>query len=189
MAKKQASKKSGDIGDQFKVSDVGSFKKRSARGGAELVLPSGLTCKAGRIDLQVFMKTGRIPNSLRGMVDRAMQGIDISQEEVMDNIAGEDFAKKLLDKDPETVQKFEELMEMVDAVVVDAMIDPKVIPAPATEEERSETELHVDEIDDQDKMFIMNFAMGGVRDLEPFREGQERNVEHLLSQQGSGVSA
>lgn len=185
--KKTEKKQGGDIGDEFKVTPVSAFKKKSGRRGAELVLPSGLTCKAGRVDLQVFLKTGKVPNSLRGMIDRAMQGNTVSQDEIMDQVAGEDFAKKLVAGDPETVKKFDELMAMVDAVVVDCMIDPKVIPSPATEEERSETELHADEIEDQDKMFIFNFALGGVRDLEPFREGQRSNVEYLLAGQGSGV--
>lgn len=189
MAKQGKKQVGGDISDEFKAAPVSEWKKKSKLRGQELVLPSGLTCVSGRVNLEVFLKTGRIPNSLRPMIDRAMQGKEISQEEVLGELAGEDFANKLLDGDEEALKTFNDLMTMVDAVVVDVMIDPKVIPAPETEEDRSDTILHVDEIDDEDRMFIFNYAVGGTRNLEPFREGQASNVERILAQQGSGGGA
>jgi hypothetical protein len=175
----------GDIAPEFKASSAADFKAKSLRKGKEMVLPSGFTCVATRVNLMVFMKTGRIPNSLRGLIDKGMSGKEVTQDEILD---------KLLSGDDATLKSFEDMMNMVDAVVCDVMIDPKVIPAPDNEEPRSEenpkgrsaTLLHVDEMDEEDRMFVFNFAVGGTRDLETFRKGQNSNVERILAQSGSG---
>ena len=185
MATKQASKKTaappkGDIAEEFKTTPAAEWKKRSLRKTAELTLPSGFTCKVARVDLLTFMKTGRIPNSLRSIIDKAMGGKEVSQDEIVE---------KLIGGDSDALKTFEDMMTMADAVVVECMVEPKVVPAPASEEERSETDLHVDEIDPEDRMFIFNFAVGGTRDLETFREGQAGNVERILALQGGEGSS
>lgn len=174
-----------DIGEQFKTTSAKEWKSRSKRKGKEMVLPSGFTCVATRVNLQVFLKTGKIPNSLRSMIDKAMAGKEVNQEEIV---------AKLLEGDKEALETFEDMMMMVDAVVVDCMLDPKVLPAPGNDEPRSEDnptgrseeELHVDEMDEEDRMFLFNFAVGGTRELQSFRAGQEATLEHVLAQQGSG---
>jgi len=175
MAKQD--KQSGNIAEEFKTTSAKEWKSKSLRKGKEMVLPSGHTCIAARVNLMVFMKSGKIPNSLRGMIDQAMDGKEISQDEILD---------KLLSGDEKTLKTFEDMMKMADAVVCDCMIEPKVIPAPATEEERSDSILHVDEMDEEDRLFVFNYAVGGTRDLETFRAGQDANVERVLAIQGSG---
>lgn len=178
-------KQAGDIAEEFKTTSASEWKAKGLRKGKEMVLPSGFTCIAGRVNLMVFMKTGKIPNSLRGMIDQAMEGKEVSQEDILD---------KLLSGDEKTLKTFEDMMKMADAVVVDCMIEPKVLPAPENEEPmskenpkgRSDTLLHVDEMDEEDRMFVFNYAVGGTRDLETFRAGQDANVERVLAIQGGG---
>ena len=179
-------KETPDISEEFKTTtSVSDWKKKSKSTGQEMVLPSGSTCIARRVDLMVFMKTGRVPNSLRGMMDQAMGGKEVSEEEVL---------SKLMEDKEGSFETFFKLMKMVDAVLVDCMIEPRVYAAPEPDahgengEEflRDESLLYTDDIEEEDKMFVFTFAVGGTRDLETFRKGQASNVERILAQQGSG---
>lgn len=159
---------------------------RKANEGTDLTVPSGQTCRARRVDLRVLLKTGRIPNSLRPIIDKAMQGIETPTE---------DLAKGVLD-DP---TKMDEMWEMIDLVLVDSILIPKFLRAPvpvpeddegrplpkdkrdrpkgATYEDERDPELnYVDEIDDFDKMYIFNWAVGGSSDLDKFREESAAHV-------------
>jgi hypothetical protein len=44
-------------------------------------------------------------------------------------------------------------------------------------------------VDSDDKMFIMNWAMGGTRDLERFRRQHRASVDRVSAGQGESHSA
>jgi hypothetical protein len=131
--------------------------KKSVK-SVELEVPSGNTCLARRVDLRKLLNAGSIPNLLMPAVREAMKGKKFDAEELMKDI----------DED-----KIKQMLDLMDMIVVDCVLRPKVHPAPATEEARSDDILYVDEVDFEDKQFIFQWATGGSRDLERFRQEQE----------------
>jgi hypothetical protein len=67
------------------------------------------------------------------------------------------------------------MFEMADAATVYCVVEPIILPVPVPDPdsgetpERDEDALYVDEIDVDDKLYIMSHALSGVRDLEQFR--------------------
>lgn len=139
---------------------VTNAKEWKGRGGVELELPSGNVCLARKVGITTFIRKGLIPNSLLGMVQKAQQGRGLDRDEIL----GDD-------------QRLRDLVEMYDRIVVDVVVQPRVLAAPPEGVAREEDALYVDDVDDEDKQFVANWAMGGVRDLESFREQQTRGVE------------
>jgi hypothetical protein len=152
-----------------KVSTAQVWKKSAS--GIELEVPSGNVCLARRIDLRVLLKRGVIPNSLMPFVNKAISGKETNPE---------DFAAEL-QREGNLDKKLEEMMELVDLIVCECVIEPKVYPIPADGEERDESLLYVDEVLAEDKNFILQWAVGGTTDLEKFRTEQGSYVARLQS--------
>jgi hypothetical protein len=64
---------------------------------------------------------------------------------------------------------------MADNVTIYCVVEPMVNPLPA-DGVRNDDLLYVDEIDLEDKLFILNFGVGGSRDLEAFRLATDGGV-------------
>lgn len=147
-----------------KVTSVKQWKGKKRRDEqTPLKLPSGNTCLVRPVDPQDFLTSGAIPNSLLPFVQEAMkkaQGRD--EAEAPDD----DLALELM-ANPERIM---EAMQLFDTIVLAAVIEPPVQPAPPEGAERDEDLLYVDEVDLDDKVFIAQFAMGGTGDLETFRD-------------------
>lgn len=133
-------------------------------------VPSGNKCRARQNGLQAFLKAGIIPNSLVPVVTKAMQSgmpPDLSQ----------------LEKDP---QKVNDAVILMDRVVVEIMVEPRVLPVPPQEDttsefynpdfERDEESLYVDQVDLMDKVFLFQWACGGTSDLETFRREADESM-------------
>lgn len=155
--------------------------------GYPLEVPSGNVALVKPVGMQAFLKAGMIPNSLRSVVMEALSGK-----------APEMDMSKL---DEQTLQ---DMMTLFDTVTVYCTVQPKVFPVPVwtskdakgglcpTEyvggvvppEVRESSEymelheigdrLYVDEVDDEDKVMIFNYAVGGTRSVESFREEYSR---------------
>ena len=161
---------------------------KKAISGVELTLPSGNVCLARRVDLRKLLKAGQIPNSLMDIVNRALKGKSVSMESFAEDI----------DVDP---QKLNDMLEFMDQVVIDCVLQPKVLPVPMREkkvdglvqrdddgkpvmevvpfDERDDETIRIDEVDDDDKAMVFNFSVGGTSDLERFREQQAAGVESV----------
>lgn len=157
------------------ITTAAEWKKRSAA-GHDLEVPSGALCQVRRADLRVFMKTGRIPNSLRSIMDSAIGGKDIDTTKL---------ANDVLDN-PELL---DDMMTMVDTIVVECVMQPKVYPVPTQGRPREPEFLYVDEIDLEDRMFIFNWTVGGSSDLERFREEQGTALATVHAVAADAVSA
>lgn len=180
------------------MSNVSSAKtwKQSTLEGMELPVPSGHTCRVRRPQgMQVFIEKGVIPNSLMPIVEEALTG----KKPDLDALAREAMA------DP---SKLRAITELQDAVVVDVVMEPTVAPIPTftaqdvedgncTEEEvgtlipfgheaRDDEVLYVDEVDAEDKAFIFQFAVGGTKDIERFRERSAERLAGLEAVPGVG---
>jgi len=92
----------------------------------------------------------------------------------------EELTRELME-DP---SKIRQVFEMADAVAVYCVIEPELLPAPPDDEPRDPDKLYVDEVDMDDKMYIMSVALGGAKDLEKFRSESLANVDSVRSGQG-----
>lgn len=168
--KKAAPKKQG-------VTSASDWKKQTTA-GIELEVPSGNTCRVKRPDgMRLFMERGMVPNALMPLVEEALSGkkIDVAA---------------LAEEAIKDTNKVKEMIGMIDAVVVDTVIEPVVAPIPTDENgnvipwgdpRRDDSVLYVDEVDASDKQFIFNFAVGGTKDLESFREEQAAAMANLAA--------
>lgn len=142
---------------------------KATSGGTELEVPSGNVALVRAPGMQVFIEQGLIPNTLMPIVQKAIS------EKKPPNMEELEI----------TEESLAQMVEMIDAVAIYCVIEPalttnknpdgELIP----EKDRDEELLYVDEVDVQDKLFIFQFAVGGVRDLERFRKQQEQAMESL----------
>jgi hypothetical protein len=163
------------------ISTASSFKSKNSQ---TLELPSGETALCRRGGIEVFLRSGKVPNSLLPIMKAAMLG---KAEE----------AKKLqeetLEVDDNTIR---EMFEMFDLVATTVMIQPKCHSVPMkevdgvmVEGERKDDLLYVDEVDLEDKQFLFQWAVGGTADVERFRNESAQRVAALLpSEEVSGSS-
>jgi|SRR5882672_2462355 len=119
-----------------------------------LELPSGKVLKVrAAVGFQSLLKAGVIPNSLMGIVQSAM---DNGKEPDLSSFTGD-------------TSKINQMLVMIDSIVMFMAVEPEIHEIPPDDEERNSDLLYVDEVEDTDKMFIMQWATGGTRDLEQFR--------------------
>ena len=161
---------------------------KKTSGQKELTLPSGNVCLVGTIDPQDMLTQGLIPNNLLSSVMTAAQeAAGVKPGEVFDDSKANELMAKIIEDPAELAQ----MMGMVNAIVVNTVIEPAVKAVPkwshadllasrCTEEvvgmempllAREEGDwLWVDQVVTSDRMFIFQYAVGGSEDLAPFRE-------------------
>jgi hypothetical protein len=157
----------------------------------DLELPSGEVCQAKRPGVQGLVKAG-VLHSLDSLTS-------IVQSETIPKAEGKPLAKdKSVQAIMEDPDKFNKMMEQTDKIVMFVVVQPKIHPntrpvmqdiiddgvklgeeavmkdgEPVLEEipleERDPELVYIDYIDPMDKMYIMNFAVGGSVDLQSFR--------------------
>lgn len=144
-------------------------KKRS---GKLIELPSGAWVKAKGVDLTSFVKEGKIPNALLGIINDALK-------------SGEEMSMESLQEDGDLdLDTIRDMYEMIDAIVMKIVLDPVIHPVPDNEADRSEELLYLDEFEDEDKLYLFNWSQGAVTDLESFRKEQRDGMASL--QKGNG---
>jgi len=146
-----------------RVSAVGDFKQRL---GGTIELPSGFVVKVRNPGgLRVFMESGTIPNSLMSIVQESLdKGKKLTEQDLMND--GE--------LDPQMIK---DMMELNDQVAMKVLVEPKVHPIPEKEEDRNEDLLYVDELPEEDKLFLFQWVTGGTRNLERFRNEHQAGVD------------
>lgn len=134
------------------VSSVSSWKQKART----LTLPSGNVVGVQNPGMKTFLVNGTIPNSLMSLAEKALQkGRPLDDSEMRSIV--------------ESPEKIADMLKMVDVITMGVVTEPKVHPAPETAADRDQDKLYVDEIDDEDKLFIFQWASGGTTDLERFR--------------------
>lgn len=156
----------------------------------DLELPSGYTVKVKRPGVNGLVKAGVLESldSLTALV----QGETIPKAEGKPQVD----VKKVMDN-PEQLKS---MLDMMDKIVLHVVTEPKLTAKPiVTEEaedgtvtvvadptdeqldaERDDELAYVDLVDDEDKVFIMNFALGGQKDHATFREAAEEALAGSL---------
>lgn len=159
-----------------KPMNIQDFKKAS-RVSANLELPSGAVVEVKNPGgMKMFLTGGAIPNSLMGIVQDAMDsGKGIKDEEMADLITAENGE---LNKD-----LLADMMTMIDNVTVNCWVMPPVTPLPENDGEegveRDPELLYVDEVLEEDKLFVFQWATGGTKDIEQFRSEHNESLESL----------
>jgi hypothetical protein len=165
------------------ISSAADFKNANPT-GIPFKLPSGLTCAVKRPGVTELIAEGLFPDSLMGVVSgfvNKAQGKKpqdrkptAAQQKKIDEKAQNDAMAKVTE-DPEQLR---EMLLTVDKAAVYCIVEPVVtynryapethpdlpdhmygkIIAPA---ERDDDKLYVDQIDEDDRMAVFNFAVGG----------------------------
>jgi hypothetical protein len=130
----------------------------------DLVVPSGQMCLARRPGLEGLIKAGIVSNF-----------------DMLTKIVGDQTSRMKTGKEPKSdeeimsevmasPERLEEMMRVINKIVCYVVVKPEIKSAPNDITRRVAGVIYDDMVDIDDKMFIMNFAMGGVRDLSTFRE-------------------
>lgn len=172
------------------------WKKKIDDQGTALVLPSGNTALCKQISPLAFVTGGMIPDPLSNLITQAInekRGVNPAK------------LKALSENSTDIVAA----LEMFDRVLTNVVIEPPIEMPPTCavtvdeglcgeyantpvhkdthksghhayrEGRRDPNVLYADIVDMDDKMFIFQWALGGTRDLERFREQQQERVESL----------
>jgi hypothetical protein len=153
---------------QVEVTTVDPNDKYAAKtwgselGGAEdLTVPSGQLCLVRRPGVQGLMEAGILHDldMLSGIVD----------DQHVKRVAGKppQINTTAVMNDPEQMAS---VLHLVDRTVCYVVLKPNVQMTPNDPTSRVKGVIYTDMVDIVDKMFIFNYAVGGVRGLEPFRE-------------------
>ena len=152
-----------DPEDKYRATAWGST------GGLEdLVVPSGQTCLIRRPGMQGMIKAG-ILNDLDSLTS-LVQTEHLSDGKTENKVKPE--AIKELMSDP---KKAENMFHLLDRVMCFCVVKPEIEMAPNNTTRRKDGVIYSDMVEMEDKMFILNYAMGGTRDLSTFRQ-QADNV-------------
>lgn len=141
----------------------------------DLEVPSGQLCQARRPGLEGLLKAGIVHNfdTLTKMIGQQAQKVKgrpvKSDEQLMQDILA----------DP---AKIDELTHVINKIVCYVVVQPKIAYPPNDPTSRANDVIYADMIDLEDRMFIMNWALGGVRDLERFRGEHESALGSLGDQ-------
>lgn len=163
--------------------------------GTDLRLPSGNVARVRRVSPQAFVNGGFIPDPLTNIVTKAIQSKKGLPPEKVQEMAG----------DRESIQAS---LEMFDRVLSYVCVMPHVQMPPRCREcdkyynvddrhkdntrddfhvyqesPREPSVLYTDMVDLKDKIFIFQWAIGGTRDLETFRQELPKGLGDLLDVQ------
>lgn len=154
-----------------------------------LELPSGNVCLVKRPGLEAFFRAGLIPNSLMGIMRKALSGQGIDDKTLQAEMGS------VLD-DP---QKLQDMFDLADSIMIYCVVEPIVRSENYTEADladgtipesfkvgdeipetlRNDGVVYADSVDMEDKMFIFSWAVGGTSDVERFRTEQDKHLESI----------
>ena len=155
-------------------SSVADFKKRKQ--GIVLTLPSGLSMTCRRVSIQDYIRTGSgdVYNPLLSIVGEALEKgsmIDVNKALVTDDGGVE-------------MDKLTDMYDMIEGMVVAMAVSPEVHPLPEEGEEKDDNLLYVNEVDDEDKMFLFQWAIGGTDDVATFHLEANQALDDLAKVAG-----
>ncbi len=143
----------------------------TSEGVADVIMPSGQLAQLRKPGVQGLMAAGVLHkiDSLTALVDQKhIQRVKGRPDSL--NV------EKLME-DSETIQ---EVLHTVDRVVCYAVVQPAVVMTPNDVTSRVQGVVYTDMIDIDDRMFIMNYAVGGTADAEQFRIERDQAMGNIL---------
>lgn len=149
-----------------KPTSVAAWKKQSQL--RPTLMPSGNYMTIRRVGMNALIQTGMMPNSLLAYAEKAVakgKAEEMSNEDIVDVL-----------KDP---KKLADITAFFDKLIVFAAVEPEVHPLPGEGVEKDDNLLYVDEVDEEDKMFVFQLVTGGTTSVEQFRGQLIANVDAL----------
>lgn len=130
-------------------------------------LPSGLACKAKKLEMEDIIEL-----NLVNELDTFSSLFDDDEKKAAKEEESElDFVKRLSEGG-----QFSRLKTTMNKVIVQTVVEPKVLPEPKDGESRVEGAAYVDRIGFADKMTIFGRVFEGLSAMSDFREGQDPGV-------------
>lgn len=139
--------------------------KAPDKAGDLISLPSGNVVRCLRPGMDGFLELGIIPNALLPIVDAALTEHKVpTMEQVIEDQSTLVAAAKFTDD-----------------VVLHCVMEPKIYPTPdvSNGEAYEPGRVYLENLTDEDKVFIFQFAVGGTRSVQRFRESQVADVAAL----------
>lgn len=139
-----------------RATSVAEFKKKNII--PLLELPSGCHMRIRKIGMQALISTGVMPNSLLPIAQKAVakgKAEEVSEDQLAELVADE---KAVAD-----------IVRFMDEMTIMVAAEPEVHRLPKQGVERDPDLLYIDEIAEEDKMFIFQVVTGGTTDVEQFR--------------------
>lgn len=145
----------------------------------DLEVPSGSLCQVRRPGITGLIKAGLLDSldTLTSLVKT--EHVDRVERGAATTPSQDDLVNLLKDK-----EKLLSALELMDKVVCYVVVQPTIVMPPAGDVERDPASIYADSIPIDDKVFIFQFVVGGVSDLEQFRKEFGAAVAGLEDVQG-----
>lgn len=144
-----------DPNDRYAATTWGS----SSDGLEDLTVPSGQLCLVRRPGVQGLIQAG------------VLHDMDSLTAIVEDKHVGRAAGKKSVDVRAllQNTAALDNVMRLADRIICYVVVKPTVVMPPDDVTLRRQGVIYADMVDIEDKMFIVNYAVGGTRSLERFR--------------------
>lgn len=156
-----------------------------------LTLPSGNSIRVKNPGITELAHLGIIPNNLMAVImDSVQKGAEPDADQLMENVEVTD------------------MLDMMSNAICVIAVEPEIHPVPVWTEEDQAQELckleqvgkpaeqkkdletlYIDEVDEEDKMFLWQWATGGTDDVEQFRQESGNMLASLSGQPAVAVPA
>lgn len=135
---------------------TGKQWRRVREEGLEVVLPSGNIARVRNVSFDLFLRIGRIPDSLTPIVVAALngRGLDLPPVETM-----EDAMKNI---------------DFLDGVARSAFVSPRIVDTPQTDDE-----IALEDVELEDKLALVGLLGLAARELAPFCQKQNQLMADL----------
>lgn len=143
---------------------------------SDLVVPSGQMCLVRRPGVEALLKAGVLNDMDTFTQIVRKKHLEPNESGGESRSVGSEEIAELLE-DP---AKMDNVLHTIDRIVCYVVVKPEVwmTPNDVTNRQRGD-HVYADQIDLADKMFILNYAVGGSRDLERFRRELNKSVGDL----------
>lgn len=140
----------------------------------ELTMPSGQLClvrKLQPMDLangQLLGSSDILAEIVNGQIEGA-KSVGPRDHLKSKAVREEEVRTRVIESLSETVKSTGGMESMIDNVVIKAVVEPQIHPAPEEYSDRHEGVVYVDTVSFSDKMKIFNWVMGGLDQAKSFR--------------------
>jgi len=159
---RKAAPKPPPVEEELEPTPVSAWAKQ----GTVVKLPSGKAMRIKKTGIMDLAHDGLVPNALMSII---MTSVQKGQQPKVEDILSDKI-------------ELSAMFEMMDNAVIKMALEPQVHPLPEEGKERRSDRLYIDQIDEEDKMFLWHIATGGTADVEQFRKQRAGLLDSLPGQ-------
>jgi hypothetical protein len=147
----------------------------------DLECPSGQVCLVRRVDPMKLIADGTLHKTdmVTMLVDQQHVAKKSKGGKRAAQLAAEKKTEGFLKEAIQDPTKMQELSNTIDAVVLATVVMPELFPVPDDDEDREPGVIYIDSVEFNDKLFIMQYAFAGTRDVARFRRELGESVDRL----------